>query len=106
MEVKEIKKKLKEKLKEIKKMDDEKLIDFLRENQIYRDFVYDNNGNKAGIEFRICKNYETDHSIWINSEYMELAFYKKGEFIESLPLGRELGRKIKNYIYDMYLARV
>lgn len=104
MEVKEIKKKLQKELDDIKKLTDSQLIDFIGENQIYRDFIYTDNGNKVGIEFQISFDFFDDSSISINSEYMELVYKKGREIIETLPLGRELGAKIKNYIYDMYLA--
>jgi hypothetical protein len=102
---KELTKKLKEELKELKKKTDKELIEYIEDNSIYKDYVLDHNCDKIGVCFRVYKDYATDHSIWVNSEYMELEGYKKGDLLETLPLGRELGAKVKFYVKEMFLAR-
>ena len=103
---KEITKKLKEELKELKKMTDGKLLKYIDNNSIYYNYILDDNFDKIGVCFRVYKDYSNDHSIWINSEYMELEYHQKGEILETMPLGRELGARIKPFINSMFLARV
>ena len=104
---KEITKKLKEELKELKKLnDDMDLMNYIAENSIYTEDILDCNDDKVGICFRIYMDYSNDHSIWVNSEFMELEYCKKGEILDTLPLGRELGAKVKFYVKEMFLARV